>query len=88
MATSRTKRLEVTSNYEVFLSDISTLLPESRGKYVVYRHQHMVGIFDNFYNALTHCALKYEDQLYSIQEITDEPLDTGTFYHANFEGAV
>ncbi len=82
------QKLEVAANYEVFQAALPELLQHRRGSYVVYRHQQFVDFFDTFHDALAYCIDAYSDRLFSIQEITDEPLILGWLPDAATDGSL
>lgn len=82
------QKAEVLANYQAFLADFPTLAARSRGQYAVYRHQHLVNVFASFSSALSYGVRAYDDRLFSIQEITDEPLSIGGVLDASDTGGL
>lgn len=71
------QRAEVEGNYEAFEKALPELMAQNPGGYAVYRHRALISVFDSFSSALTYCVSQYSDRLFSIQEISDEPLSLG-----------
>lgn len=76
------QRAEATSNYQAFLADFPTLAANNKGGYAVYRNRRLIKVFADFSCALTYGIETYEDRLFSIQEITDEPVTLGGVFDA------
>jgi hypothetical protein len=77
MGQRESQRAEVRSNYQAFLSDLPRLVLDSQGRYAVYRHQRLIDVFDSFSAAITFGNRMYSDRVFSVQEITEEPLELG-----------
>ncbi len=88
MASREAQVAEVRANYDAFAAALPDLLPQHRGKFAAYRHRSLVGIFESFKEALNYCTSEYGDHLFSIQEITAEPLDLGWLSHASDESSI
>ena len=86
MPPTEAEQSEVLGNYRAFMAELPALLERAHGRYAVYRHRHLVEIFDKFPEALVYCGKAFSDRQFSIQEITAEPLDLGWFVNAS--GAV
>jgi hypothetical protein len=80
---------EVDRNYAAFMKGLPSLLPAHRGKFALMRQGKIVEFFDTARDA--HVAgreLFKEDGLYSVQEVTETPVDLGFFSHAVPQRAV
>lgn len=73
---------EIEKNLEVFNEKLPSLLESHRGRYVLLRHQEIVGIYDTMRDARLTGRRFFEDGIFSIQEVTDEPINLGFFSHA------
>ena len=73
---------EIRRNFANFQQQLPSLLERHRGKYCLMRHAQLVDIFDTAGDAHRAGAHLYEDGLFSIQEITDQPVDLGYFSRA------
>ena len=75
------QKLEVDRNYDAFVRTLRTILPRHRGQYALMRDGKIVGYFDRPGAAnITGCE-RFEDGVFSIQEVTDEPIDLGFWSH-------
>lgn len=75
------QRREVDVNYDAFMRILATLLPHHRDRYALMRDGAVVEIFDKPGDANVHGIGRYPDEIFSIQEVTDEPLDLGFWSH-------
>jgi hypothetical protein len=76
------QRREVDRNFDCLQRQLSEILPEHEGQYALMRDGRIVGYFDNVRAALTEAANAYPDRIFSVQEVTAEPVDLGAFSHA------
>lgn len=79
---------EVRGNYEVFQTSLPSLLATHRGRYVVYRHRELIDVFDSFKEAFNYCASAFSDEMFSIQEVTAEPLCLGWLPDVAEDGSI
>jgi hypothetical protein len=80
------RNLEIEKNYRFFLGYVGSILPDHRGKYALLRHQQVVRVYDALLDAVLAGHSQFGDGMFSVQEVTDTPLDLGFFSHASFEG--
>ena len=73
---------EVDQNYEAFQALLPTLLPAQAGKYALMRHAEIVEYFDTIDDALKYATKVFDDEIYSIQQVTETVEDLGFFSHA------
>ena len=73
---------EVDRNFDAFLDKLTSLLPTHSGQYALMRNGEIDDFFESDIEALTAGRLRFSDSLFSIQEITDRPVDLGFFSHA------
>jgi hypothetical protein len=73
---------EVDANYEAFEVMLPKLMKEHAGKTVLLRSGNIEGLFADSAVALAAGRERFEDGLFSIQEVTDRPVDLGFFSHA------
>ena len=78
------QREEVDRNYDAFTRVLADLLPEHRDQWVLMRSEKIVGIYVKPGEANLAGVEQFEDGIYSIQEITDEPIDLGFWSHVAF----
>lgn len=73
---------EIAGNYRAFQDKFPGLLAENEGKFCLMRHREIVRIFDSANEAYLAAAETYLDGIFSIQEVSDNPIDLGIFSHA------
>jgi hypothetical protein len=74
--------LEVDRNYDAFVAHLPTLLNEHRDKFALMRAGAIVGFHESSGAALAVGHKTFGETPFSIQEITDRPVDLGFFSHA------
>ena len=77
------QQAEVESNYRTFLSDLPKLVQTNKGQFAVHRHQRLVDVFASFSAAIVDGNRTHPDRIFSVQEITEEPLDLGGLPYAS-----
>ena len=75
------QKLEVDHNYDVFMRLLGGLLKDHRDQLALMRDGEIVGYFDTPRDALRAASEKFADGIFSIQEVTDEPIDLGFWSH-------
>jgi hypothetical protein len=75
------QKLQVDENYDAFMRMLSSLLPEHRDQYALMRDREVAGFYDTPRQALEAAAQKFPDGIFSIQDVTDEPIDLGFWSH-------
>jgi hypothetical protein len=73
---------EVDKNYEVFARLLPSLIPRYSGKYALMKSGKVLGYYSSALDARTAAESFIDDKLYSIQRVTDSPVDLGYFSHA------
>lgn len=72
--------LEIRQNYEFFKTILPSLIEQHGcGKFALLRKKHLIGVFDSADDAMKAARLGFEDDMFSVQEITDLPVNLG-FY--------
>jgi hypothetical protein len=74
--------VEIERNYAAFLDIREELMRENEGRYALLRHRKLEGVFDSAGEAARTGYSRFADTDYSIQLITDEPVDLGFYSHA------
>lgn len=80
--TSPAQQRQVDENYDAFRRVLGKLLPAHRDRYALMRDRQVIEIFDTPAEALRAGVDCFVDDLFSIQEVTDEPIDLGFWSHA------
>ena len=75
------QRLEVERNYDAFTRMLGSILQDHRDQLALMRDGQVVGYFHTPREALRAATDLFEDGIYSIQEVTDEPIDLGFWSH-------
>lgn len=83
MASRASQRAEVQANYEAFEAELPSLMKRHVGKFAVYRHRQLLEFFDDYCVAERFGRSRFDDGLFSIQEVTQEPLDVRWFKYAS-----
>ena len=73
--------VEVDRNYDAFVRMLSTILPEHRDQLALMRDGKVVAYFDEPGDAHRAGMERFDDEIFSIQEVTDEPIDLGFWSH-------
>ncbi|MGE0409654.1 MAG: hypothetical protein AB7P23_10395 [Amphiplicatus sp.] len=68
-------RAAVDRDYEAFAASLDRLLKHYRGRFALMRAGAIVDIFGDWRAAHRAAKERFEDGLYSIQAITDDPID-------------
>ena len=71
------QKAEVDRNYDAFVRRLADLLPEHRDQLALMKDGEIVGFFNTPKDALLSAHERFGDDVYSIQEVTNEPLDLG-----------
>ena len=73
---------EIDRNYAAFQDIMATLPLEARGQYALLRDQQLEGLFATPGAAERAGYTRFQDQSYSIQLVSDEPIDLGFYSYA------
>lgn len=66
---------EVDKNYEFFKKELPSLLKEHKGEFILIRDQRIEAYCRTFEEAVFIGKEKFSDNRFSIQEVTNEPID-------------
>jgi len=75
------QQVEVDRNYDAFNRMLSSIIGEHRDQLALMRDGKIVGFFETPRAALEAADKLFPDQVFSIQEVTDEPIDLGFWSH-------
>ena len=78
----RALEMEIESNFDFFLRRVGSYLPEKKGQFALLRNADVVSFHTTVSAAEMAGAQRFGDGIYSIQEVTDEPVDLGFFSYA------
>lgn len=78
---------EVDRNLKFFEKKVDGLMKDHAGQFALLRHESIVGFFGTCLDAYRSGVRSFADGLFSIQEVTIEPLVVGFFSFISAEGA-
>lgn len=73
---------EIDKNFDYFLRNVGTFIASHRGKFALLHNAELVGFHDSIVDAERIGESKFPGGFFSIQEVTDQPVDLGFFTHA------
>jgi hypothetical protein len=76
------KTEEIERNLEFFLDKLPELKKQHAGKYALLRSKSIIGFFDTMNDAQLAGSKLYEDDLFSIQRVDEQPISLGYFSNA------
>ena len=79
---TKSNESEVKRNYEAFRQKLPELLPSHRGKFALMHAGVIVDFFDTAGDAYKFGVEKFGAGDFSIQQVSDAPVDLGFFGHA------
>lgn len=71
------QRREIDENYDYFERNLARFLETHRGEYVLLRDRTEIAFYSRPFDAYRDALQQYPDQRFSIQEVTERPLDLG-----------
>ena len=71
----------VDRNYEAFCKRLPELLKTNAGQFALLRNEEIIEFFTSAREAAQHGRRTFDDDLFSVQEVTDETVDLGWFSH-------
>lgn len=77
---------EIDENFAYFQTMLPDLLRDHRNRYALLRSKEIVGIYDTIRDAQTTGDRFFPDRIYSIQKVSDVPVDLEFFSHAGLMG--
>jgi hypothetical protein len=78
------QKQEVDRNYDALMRMLGSVLIEHRDQLALMRDGRIVGYYQTPREALHAASGLFPDGIFSIQEVTDEPLDLGFWSHVAF----
>ena len=75
-------RAEIARNFDAFQRTLATLLPVQHNRFALLRGGAVVEFFDTAGSADTAGAARFADGIYSIQQVTEEPVELGLYANA------
>jgi len=77
---------EIERNFDFFQRNLSAYLPARSGQFALLHDCDCKGFFPTAIDAEREGDRQFPDQVYSIQEVTDAPVDLGFFTYAFDQG--
>lgn len=77
---------EIDRNFDYFLRHVASFVSGNRGKYALLHNCAVVAFHDSLIDAEREGEESFPDGIFSIQEVTDQPVDLGFFTHAMDQG--
>lgn len=75
---------EVEANYAAFQRVLRQIIGTHRNEYALMRDEAIIGYFSKPGDAYRAGVERFPDERFSIQEVTDEPIDLGFFSHVAY----
>jgi hypothetical protein len=75
-------REQVDKNFEAFRALLPTILPIHQDKFALMRNGEAVGFYSTLEDAYMTANQFLRDQPFSVQRVTETPVDLGFFSHA------
>jgi hypothetical protein len=73
---------EIDRNLEFFETKLPELLSANEDRFALLHDQQIVGIYDSLGDAQTAGEKLYPDGIFSIQKVTEKPLELGAYSYA------
>jgi hypothetical protein len=77
---------EIDRNLFAFLPRLPDLLPEHEGSFALLRNQQIKSIHKKLSEALKAANTEFADGIFSIQRVTERPVELGMFSDAENQG--
>lgn len=77
---------EIDRNLFAFLPRIPQLIANHEGEFALLRHQELVSLHKRLRDALDEACNRFSDGIFSIQQVTDKPVELGFFSYADHSG--
>jgi len=83
-----TRDREIEKNYVFFTDFVGSLMARHKGEFALLHSGEFIHSYATVGQAIAAGHSKYGDGMFSIQEVTDRPLDLGFISHARIEGGL
>jgi hypothetical protein len=74
--------IEIERNYDFFQRSLARLLLDHAGEFALIKGKKFVGFYADPFDADIAGTAHFPDKLYSIQQVTDEPVELGIYANA------
>jgi hypothetical protein len=75
------RRKQIDENYDAFQRMLSSIIVDHRHEYALLHDRELIAFFDSPGAAYRSGLTRFPDAVFSVQEVTDEPIDLGVFSH-------
>lgn len=75
-------RAEIARNFDAFQRSLAAILPTQQNRFALLRDGSIIGFFDKAGAADAAGAARFADGIYSIQQVTNEPVELGLYANA------
>lgn len=82
MAAINKHQQEVDRNYDAFRTMLPELVKIHPSRFALLRHRELIACFDTARDAIEAGRMAFDDGIFSIQEISTQPIDLGYFSRA------
>jgi hypothetical protein len=72
----------IRENYEAFMAQLPHLVLTQRGKFALMHNKKIIEFFDTARDAYIAGQQLFPEHVFSVQEVTETPVDLGFFSHA------
>ena len=72
---------EVDQNYDAFQRQLAAILPKHRNEYALMHAREVIAFYASPGDAYRAGLIQFGERPFSIQEVTDEPIDLGFYSH-------
>ncbi len=73
---------EIAANFDYLMRNLAIVLPNHAGQYALLKGRRILGYFDDAFDADVEGTKVALDGIYSIQKVTDQPVELGVYLHA------
>ena len=80
--------VEIQNNYQYFQTMVATLMSEHSDKFALLHDRRLVQVFARPIDAMNEGFRLFADGLFSVQKVTDKPVDLGFLSHASDNGII
>jgi hypothetical protein len=70
-------QVEIDHNYDFFQRNLASFLVEHPNEFALLREEQVVGFFQQVGEAYRAGLAKFDDEIFSIQQVVAEPVDLG-----------
>ncbi|MEG3147830.1 hypothetical protein U1839_24535 [Sphingomonas sp. RT2P30] len=78
--------VEIERNFAAFKDMLGNLLPQNAGRYALLHDQELKGLYTTPGDAERAGYAQFKEAPYSVQLVTDEPIDLGFYSYALSQG--